>query len=120
MSHSRRDFLIRTTCAALGATAMQGTIKRLGLMNLMAMPNSVSGNYRALVCVFLNGGNDSNNMVIPTDSFYSSYASQRPTIAIAQGSVLGLGAPGGGLVCHLAAPLGGTPVRCRQPVPCPR
>lgn len=93
MSHSRRDFLVRTTCAALGATAMQGTIKRLGLMNLMAMPNSVSGNYRALVCVFLNGGNDSNNMVIPTDSFYTSYASQRPTIAIPQGSVLGLGAP---------------------------
>ncbi|HTY43233.1 MAG TPA: DUF1501 domain-containing protein [Thermoanaerobaculia bacterium] len=93
MSHSRRDFLVRTTCAALGASALQGTIRKFGLVNLLATPNDVTGNYRALVCVFLNGGSDSNNMVIPTDSYYASYQSQRPTIAVAQGSVLPLGAP---------------------------
>ena len=94
MSHSRRDFLVRTTCAALGAAALQGTVKKFGLANLLATPgNAVSGNYRALVCVFLQGGNDSNNMVIPNDSFYTSYSSQRPTIAIPAGNVLPLASP---------------------------
>jgi len=97
MSHSRRDFLVRTTCATLGIAAFQSTIRRLGLMNALATPNSVTSNYRALVCVFLSGGNDSNNMVIPTDSFYTSYATPRPTLAIApagtSGGVLPLGAP---------------------------
>ncbi len=93
MSHSRRDFLVRTTCAALGAAALQGTVRKLGLANLLATPNSVSGNYRALVCVFLQGGNDSNNMVIPTDSFYTSYASQRPTLAIPAGNIAAFANP---------------------------
>jgi uncharacterized protein (DUF1501 family) len=94
MSHSRRDFLVRTTCAALGAAALQGTVKKFGLANLLATPpNGVSANYRALVCVFLQGGNDSNNMIIPTDSYYTSYSSQRPTIAIPAGNVLPLANP---------------------------
>ena len=93
MSHSRRDFLVRTTCAALGAAALQGTVRKFGLANLLATPNSVSGNYRALVCVFLQGGNDSNNMVIPTDSFYTSYANQRPTIAIPAGNIAAFATP---------------------------
>ena len=33
--------------------------------------------YRALVCVFLNGGNDGNNTVVPYDD-YSNYAAGRP------------------------------------------
>ena len=97
MTHSRRDFLVRTTCATLGIAAFQSTVRKLGLMNALATPNSVTSNYRALVCVFLNGGNDSNNMVIPTDSFYTSYASARPTIALPlpgnAGGILPLGAP---------------------------
>jgi uncharacterized protein (DUF1501 family) len=97
MSHSRRDFLVRTTCATLGIAAFQGTFQKLGLMNALATPNSVTSNYRALVCVFLAGGNDGNNMVIPTDSYYTSYATPRPTIAIGpagtSGGVLPLGAP---------------------------
>jgi uncharacterized protein (DUF1501 family) len=93
MSQSRRDFLVRTTCAALGAAAFQGAIRQFGLANLLATPNNVTGGYRALVCVFLNGGNDANNMVIPTDGFYGSYSSQRPTIAIPQGSVLPFAGP---------------------------
>ena len=94
MSHSRRDFLVRTTCAALGAAALQGTVKKFGLANMLATPgNGVSGNYRALVCVFLQGGNDSNNMIIPNDTYYTSYASQRPTIAIPAGNVLPLANP---------------------------
>jgi uncharacterized protein (DUF1501 family) len=94
MSHSRRDFLVRTTCAALGAAAFQGTVRKFGLANLLATPNSVSGNYRALVCVYLNGGSDSNNMIIPTDTTdYGLYASARPGLSIPLTSVLPINNP---------------------------
>jgi uncharacterized protein (DUF1501 family) len=87
MSSSRRDFLRRTTCAALSAAAAQAGFRRLGLMNLLARPLAPS-DYRALVCVFLDGGNDSNNMVVPTDpTHYAEYLAARPL-----GSGLGLDA----------------------------
>ncbi len=74
MKHTRRDFLARTTCAALSASAIQATVRQWGLANMFATPNTLSPNYRALVCVFLNGGVDSNNMVIPLDgAHYASY-----------------------------------------------
>ena len=78
MTSSRRDFLRRTTCAALSAAAAQAGLRKLGLMNLLARPLAPS-DYRALVCVFLDGGNDSNNMVVPTDStHYNQYLAARP------------------------------------------
>jgi uncharacterized protein (DUF1501 family) len=50
---------------------------------------SSGSDYKALVCVFLYGGNDSNNMVIPVDTTdYNLYASQRTALAIPQASVL--------------------------------
>ncbi len=84
MSHSRRDFLVRSTCAALGAAAFQGTVRQFGLANLLALdaPNCTGG-YKALVCIFLNGGNDGNNMVIPyDDTYYNPYSAARPGLAI--------------------------------------
>ena len=55
--------------------------------------NSISSNaaadYKALVCVFLYGGNDANNVIIPVDSAsYSLYSSQRTALAIPQANVL--------------------------------
>jgi uncharacterized protein (DUF1501 family) len=98
MTQSRRDFLLRTTCAALSASAIQSTIRQWGLANLLATPNVITPNYRALVCVFLNGGSDSNNMVIPTDGDnlngpYGAYRTARPTLAIPQASILGINPP---------------------------
>jgi len=98
MTQSRRDFLLRTTCAALSASAIQGTVRQWGLANLLATPNTITPNYRALVCVFLNGGNDSNNMVIPRDGTnttgpYGSYHTARPTLAIPQGNILAINNP---------------------------
>jgi hypothetical protein len=55
MTHSRRDFLCRC-CTSLGAAAL--TFERFGLVNALAQ----SGDYRALVCIFLFGGNDSDNI----------------------------------------------------------
>jgi len=96
MEQSRRDFLVRTTCAAMGAAAFQGTIRQFGLANLLATQNTITGNYRALVCVLLNGGNDANNMVLPTDATaYGAYSAARSSagLAIAQGSILPINTP---------------------------
>ncbi len=60
---SRRHFIQRSV--ALSTMTALGGFSRLGLLNALTQP---SGSYRALVCVFLYGGNDSNNMVIPMDS----------------------------------------------------
>lgn len=47
--------------------------------------------YKALVLVFLNGGNDSHNTVLPVGDQYATYLSNRtPDLAIASGSVLAL------------------------------
>jgi uncharacterized protein (DUF1501 family) len=90
---SRRDFLWQATCAAVGATAMANTVWDLRMMNAAIAQTALPPtDYKALVCLFLYGGNDSNNLIIPTDSFYSSYAAARGGIAIPNA-----GQPGGAL-----------------------
>lgn len=88
---TRRDFFRQSTCAALGTLASSNMIRDLRIMNsaaLLAAPTD----YKALVCIFLSGGNDSNNLVIPTiQAEYDNYAALRGDIlAIPQGSILNL------------------------------
>jgi len=47
---------------AVGAAA---SFSRFGVMNAYAQTQT---DYKALVCVFLNGGNDANNMIVPVDN----------------------------------------------------
>src|SRR5882672_10710696 len=79
----RRGFLRQAACAALGTAAMSNCIRDLHLMS-SALAQGPFTDYRALVCVFLAGGNDSNNLIIPTNSAeYSNYATIRtPVLAI--------------------------------------
>ncbi len=80
---SRRSFLRRCVPAALGATVLANTIRELRFLNSAMAQGPVLSDYKALVCVFLNGGNDSNNMIIPTlTSEWESYAAIR-TAALA-------------------------------------
>jgi uncharacterized protein (DUF1501 family) len=45
--------------------------------------------YRALVCIFLFGGNDSNNMIVPNDTAgYQNYAALRANLALPQNTLL--------------------------------
>ena len=57
-------------------------------LNLAAMSEaaaSTATDYKALVCVFLYGGNDYGNTLIPTDSArYAAYAGMRPSLAYTQ------------------------------------
>ncbi len=47
---------------------MIASMDRLNLVNAMVQP-AVASDYRALVCIFLSGGTDGNNMVIPYDNY---------------------------------------------------
>lgn len=56
----------------------------------------LSGDYRAIVCLFLYGGNDANNVLIPSDSTnYNVYAAARGNLALARTSLLPLTIPVG-------------------------
>ncbi|MCP5115454.1 MAG: DUF1501 domain-containing protein, partial [bacterium] len=79
---SRREFLrFGGRVARLGAI---GSLSRLGLMNAWAQGED----YKALVCIFLFGGNDSDNTVISVSEQYSNYQSGRGPLAIPRASLL--------------------------------
>src|SRR6184192_1727118 len=86
---TRREFIRRAACAAVGTAALTSTIRDLRFMNAAVAQSNIS-DYKALVCIFLAGGNDSNNLIVPTlQSEYDNYASIRtPVLAIPQNSVL--------------------------------
>ncbi|MEM9480092.1 MAG: DUF1501 domain-containing protein [Verrucomicrobiota bacterium] len=62
----RRRFLRRGGLAGLGLGSMAATLANLKMMSeATASQTSVGSDYKALVCFFLNGGCDTNNVVIP-------------------------------------------------------
>jgi len=67
MKRTRREFLRDSVCG-LTAAAMVNSLDRLSLINAM-VPAPIASDYKALVCVFLSGGSDCNNMVIPYDNY---------------------------------------------------
>jgi uncharacterized protein (DUF1501 family) len=78
---TRRDFLRRASCAAVGTWALSSTIRDLRLINAAMAQSSMTG-YKALVCLFLSGGNDANNWIVPTDSTFADYTSIRGNLAL--------------------------------------
>jgi uncharacterized protein (DUF1501 family) len=84
--YSRRQFvqLGVSSLASIGALSTFG-----GMRNALAATDT-SG-YKAIVCVFLYGGNSSFNWVVPTSSAgYATYAKNRSNLALAQNSLLAL------------------------------
>jgi uncharacterized protein (DUF1501 family) len=90
MNTNRRKFL--TSTSALTASALAGNLGTWGVESANAQ--AASG-YKAIVCVFLFGGNDSNNMIVPyTD--YAEYAAVRTTasnVALTQAQLVQFNAP---------------------------
>src|SRR4051812_14707522 len=83
---SRRQ-LLKIAGKTLIGTGAASALGRLSVMDAYAQGTE----YRALVCLFLFGGNDSNNMVISvatTKNSYTDYSNIRKAVAIAQGSLL--------------------------------
>ncbi len=83
-SINRRDFL-RMGCCGM-AVGYAASFSRFGVINAFAQTQS---DYKALVCVFLNGGNDANNMLVPFDNAgYAAYKKARAGLALSQSTLL--------------------------------
>ncbi|PWU14138.1 MAG: hypothetical protein C5B50_17860 [Verrucomicrobia bacterium] len=81
-SITRRQFMRQAACAAVGTAGLTCAIRDLRFMNAAVAQTGIN-DYKALVCIFLGGGNDSNNLIIPTiQSEWNNYAAIR-TAALA-------------------------------------
>src|SRR3954470_4358443 len=90
---SRRDFMRAAGCAALTTTSIVSTIWDLRMVNaatLDKMSLRTPPPYKALVCVFMFGGNDANNLIVPTDSRFADYTSIRGVVGLPAGAALSL------------------------------
>ena len=85
----------------MSLTAIATQMRHFGLIDVLAREkdeklNADGSNYRALVCVFLDGGNDGNNSIIPNyDEGYNLYAAarQQQGLAISRNSLLPITPP---------------------------
>jgi len=62
----------------------------LAIPALTAAATANGSNYKALVAVFLNGGMDSHNALVPRGAGYAGYADGRSSLALAEGTLLPL------------------------------
>ena len=90
MNTNRRDFLRRSLAAALGGAALYSALGSLRVVAAAANGRRYAfGDYKALVCIFLSGGNDSFNTVVPySTAEYSAYLAARNGLATAGGLAL--------------------------------
>jgi len=79
---SRRSFLRQASCAGVGTIGLSCAMRDLRLINTAVAQTGFS-DYKALVCLFLAGGNDANNLIIPIGaSDYSNYQTVRGNLAL--------------------------------------
>lgn len=82
MSASRRAFMKRASALSVAGVA---TPWALNLAALGSAAAATATDYKALVCVFLYGGNDHGNTLVPYDiASYNEYFALRPTLAYAR------------------------------------
>ena len=79
----RRDWL-----RLLGGTAGMAALGGVG--SLLAPRTAQAGDYKALVCIYLVGGNDGYNMMVPADSRFAQYSEARSQLALPKTSLLRL------------------------------
>ena len=90
----RRKFLRRSGAAALGAGSLANVIAQLRLMQAAAAETVDGGDvigddYKAIVCLFLNGGCDMNNVIVPigTHPQANYYQDTRNQVAIPESAI---------------------------------
>lgn len=88
--YTRRKFLGQASCAALGSTTLLSSLSSLlGTNKLMSTSLAAPGDYKAMVCILLAGGNDSYNMLLPYgESEYAEYAATRSDLALPRETLL--------------------------------
>ena len=82
---NRRHFLKTIGAPFLGSVG--------GASLLASLNNSeaaTTNDYKALVCLYLSGGNDGHNTLIPTDGAYRDYSQSRPVLALPKESLIAL------------------------------
>jgi uncharacterized protein (DUF1501 family) len=90
MNVDRRKFIRKTLTAALGGASVYSALGNIQLLQAATTQYSF-GDYKALVCVFLYGGNDGFNTIVPYtqanyDAFYSS-TGVRPQLSLPRASL---------------------------------
>lgn len=79
-----------------GALAGTAALGQFGVLATHAARAASANDYKALVCIFLYGGNDANNMIVPLDTAgYANYAQTRSYLALPQSQLLPLAVTGG-------------------------
>jgi uncharacterized protein (DUF1501 family) len=93
---NRRDLLRKSLClaastAGFGALSSRFSLAHAATSYSKSQRSLFGDDYRALVCVFLYGGNDSFNFIVPRDvSAHATYAATRGTVAVPQGELVPL------------------------------
>ncbi|MFG6463977.1 DUF1501 domain-containing protein [Roseateles sp. DXS20W] len=102
----RREFLRRASAVGIAGTAAPWALSLAGIGEAAAA--TVPGDYKALVCLFLYGGNDYGNTLVPYDQpSYDAYAAIRQTLATPRDTLAATALPAvGGRQMALAPQLG--------------
>ncbi len=81
---TRRNFLGRSACSTMALTGVVDTLAHLNLMQSSLAQGGGASDYKALVVLFLYGGNDSNNTLVPRLGHpeYDNYKSGRGVLGI--------------------------------------
>ncbi len=89
---NRRNFIKSLLASSVGMSSANATLSNMKLMNHTLQQTSQRfDDYKALVCIFLHGGNDSFNMLIPSENVdYQRYQSVRQNLAIEQSNLLNI------------------------------
>jgi len=88
--YNRRQFLRQSACASLGLTGLVSTLAHLRLTQAALASQTPLSDYRAMVCLFLFGGIDSNNILIPASGHpaRADYDSGRGILGIPDSSLI--------------------------------
>src|SRR6266699_655384 len=90
---SRRGFLRQAGCTGMSALPLLNTLLNLRLMEGIASADTppANGEYRALVCILLGGGNDSFNVLVPREaSAYATYQASRSNLALTPAQLINI------------------------------
>jgi len=87
---SRREFLRLSALASMGLATPFSSMARMKTINSI-LPKPTFPDYKAIVCLFLHGGNDSYNMLMPQKGpAYTDYQTTRSNLAIDSANMLSI------------------------------